>query len=236
MHEQIFIQLLENNLTNLKLYVTQPIILEFKTDVFLIINQILKQYKKGKIIKNNTNEIILEIDNKLIFITNLNINKLHSCEIININENKNIYNEKNGLILFDLVNYIIEKNQNSIRHIDFWTIQMSVVNWIYFITYNFNKSYLIDPNWKKYVFKIKKDESKGAISTNLLHNYGFVDFVVQSKSQNFLKACCVQDEILKSVLNLGDSLNNEFLEEITRKYDTYKIIDRDHKYLVINIE
>ena len=60
MDEQIFIQLLENNLTNSKSYVTQPIILEFKTDVFLIINQILKQYKKGKIIKNNTNEIILE--------------------------------------------------------------------------------------------------------------------------------------------------------------------------------
>jgi len=63
-----------------------------------------------------------------------------------------------------------------------------------------------------------------------------VDFVVQSKSQNFLKAYRVQDEILKSVLNLGDNLNNEFLEEIMRKYDTYKIIDRDHKYLVINIE
>ncbi|RJS90253.1 hypothetical protein DSQ37_02810, partial [Ureaplasma urealyticum] len=123
-----------------------------------------------------------------------------------------------------------------IRHINFWTIQMSVANWIYFITYNFNTSYLIDPNWKKYVFKIKKDESKGVISTNLLHNYGFVDFVVQSKSQNFLKAYRVQDEILKSVLNLGDNLNNEFLEEIMRKYDTYKIIDRDHKYLVINIE
>ncbi|AAF30545.1 hypothetical protein WFS18_01115 [Ureaplasma parvum] len=236
MDEQIFIQLLENNLTNSKSYVTQPIILEFKTDVFLIINQILKQYKKGKIIKNNTNEIILEIDNKLISITNLDINKFHSYQIVNINENKNIYNERNSLILFDLVNYIIEKNQNSIRHINFWTIQMSVVNWIYFITYNFNNSYLIDPNWKKYVFKIKKDESKGVISTNLLHNYGFVDFVVQSKSQNFLKAYRVQDEILKSVLNLGDNLNNEFLEEIMRKYDTYKIIDRDHKYLVINIE
>jgi len=119
MDEQIFIQLLENNLTNSKSYVTQPIILEFKTDVFLIINQILKQYKKGKIIKNNTNEIILEIDNKLISITNLDINKFHSYQIVNINENKNIYNERNSLILFDLVNYIIEKNQNSIRHINF---------------------------------------------------------------------------------------------------------------------
>ncbi len=85
MDEQIFIQLLENNLTNSKSYVTQPIILEFKTDVFLIINQILKQYKKGKIIKNNTNEIILEIDNKLISITNLDINKFHSYQIVNIN-------------------------------------------------------------------------------------------------------------------------------------------------------
>ncbi|MEJ3648754.1 hypothetical protein [Ureaplasma urealyticum] len=236
MNYQIFIHLLENKQKNLKSSITLPIILEFKDDIFKILPSILEKYKEIKIINNTINNIVLKINNKTILISKSITNEPYEYNIVNVNKKNDIYSEDNNLVLFNLVNYIIEKIQGSIKYVNFWTIQMSAINWVYFVTYNFNKSYLTDYNWKKYVFKIKEDETKGIIQTNLLRNYGFVDFIVQSKSQNFLKAQEIQNKILKCVLNLDDHLNDEYLKELYKKYETYKIFDKDHKYLVINIE
>lgn len=247
MNQKVFIQIVIDK-NNSKIKITLPIIIEFNDLDFEYLKQNLK-HKYNQVITEEESKIIFKENQLEVLVWKPNISKtksnitkskealkvdgLNNFDLILIEQIKTFFNNDQIRNIVNIVNQIIAWNQNNAKIINFWTIHMSVINWVYFVTYTFNLDFLTNPQWKQIAFKIKTNENDASMQANFLIQYGFVDFIVISKTKNMNSTKALFSEILREALLLQDEKENRLLKLIYDHYEYSQKLDRDKKYLVI---